>query len=367
MKKFIASFKEYLSEDFLSVIKKLFVFLLIYSLGFFLLSFSLNYAMPFVVAFIIALIFRPLKNKVLKLNDKFRNVNLSNGLIASIITFSILILLGGLISGICYKILKEMMGLLEYISNPETLNYTLQSIEKYFDSLLSSAKSIDPNIITKLNEAITEIVKFGTSLITAFMKNFIGFAKAIPTGVIMVLITVIATYFFIKEIDDILDKIKSIFSDKGKELIVKVKVGGQRVFASYIKAYLLIMLVISALSFIIYKIANVEYALAVAIITGILDLLPVIGAGIVYLIIGISLYFNGNTTGIIILIIGYILMFVVRQILEQKLVSSFLGVHPLVIIIGLFLVLTPLGVKGMLYFIGGFLLFKIVNNQDIES
>ena len=41
--------------------------------------------------------------------------------------------------------------------------------------------------------------------------------------------------------------------------------------------------------------------------------------------------------------------------------ASLLGLHPLVIITGLFLALTPIGFIGTFYFLGGFLLYKIIS------
>jgi predicted PurR-regulated permease PerM len=97
------------------------------------------------------------------------------------------------------------------------------------------------------------------------------------------------------------------------------------------------------------------------IITALLDALPLIGAGLVYGIVASTALFTGDIRGAIIVLLGYIGAVFLRQFLEQKLVSSLLGLHPLVIIIGLFLALTPLGFIGMFYFLGGFFLYRIIS------
>ena len=73
-----------------------------------------------------------------------------------------------------------------------------------------------------------------------------------------------------------------------------------------------------------------------------------------------AMYISGSKTAAIILLIGYVIVALVRQLLEQNLVASFIGVHPLVMIIGLFIAITPLGFAGMFYFIGAFLLYQAV-------
>ena len=41
--------------------------------------------------------------------------------------------------------------------------------------------------------------------------------------------------------------------------------------------------------------------------------------------------------------------------------STFLGLNPLVIIIALFLIITPVGFVGMFYFLGAFILYDIIS------
>jgi len=81
----------------------------------------------------------------------------------------------------------------------------------------------------------------------------------------------------------------------------------------------------------------------------------------VYGIVAIVGLFSGDIKGAIIVLVGYIGAVFIRQFLEQKLVSALLGLHPLVIIIGLFLALTPIGFIGTFYLLGGFLLYKIIS------
>ena len=188
----------------------------------------------------------------------------------------------------------------------------------------------------------------------------LSFAGSIPGALITVLVTLISTYFFTKEIENIQRGVKNIFSEKGHKLFSTVKGKMNSIFGGYIKAYLLIMLVIAFISFIIFTLAKVSYALPLAIITAILDFLPLIGAGLVYGILAIAMYISGSKTAAIILLIGYVIVALVRQLLEQNLVASFIGVHPLVMIIGLFIAITPLGFAGMFYFIGAFLLYQAV-------
>lgn len=351
---------DYVSPEFIKKFIQIVKFLVIYTMGFLLLVAGLKFTMPFVVAFLIAIMLKPIKNAILRLNSKFKVIKLSNGLVSFLLTIIIVMFISLLISIIGYQIYIQTDKFIRHITSPATANEIISRIEFYVDDILAKMNNIDPTITTKLNEGIMDFVKVFTNMLSALGKNLLNLAISIPTGIISVLIMLIATYFFTKDIEKIQVRFMKIFSRKGLNLVydVKKKLGG--IFGGYIKAYIIIMFAIAFLSFTMFTLAKVDYALPLALLTAILDFLPLIGAGLVYGILIISNYLAGKTTVAIILIIGYIIVAIVRQLLEQNLVASFIGVHPLIMIIALFIALTPLGFAGMFYFLGAFLLYRAV-------
>ena len=354
------SILEYISQDFINWAKKVVKFLIIYTLGFILLAVSLKYAFPFVIAFIIAILLKPIKNKILSLNKNSKKIKLTNGFVSFLLTITIVILMLSALGAILYEIILQTGKLLEYLTNPSTVEEIINAIDSFVGSILAGLNNLDPSIVEKINEGIMTIVKVISSFATTLGKKMLSLAGSIPGALITVIVTLISTYFLTKEIENIQIGVKNIFSEKGHKLFSTVKDKMNSVFGGYIKAYLLIMLVIAFISSVIFTLARVSYALPLAILTAVLDFLPIIGAGLVYGILAIIMYFSGSKTAAIILLIGYVIVALVRQLLEQNLVASFIGVHPIVMIIGLFIAITPLGFLGMFYFIGAFLLYQTV-------
>lgn len=360
MKKIISILNEYISEECIRVVIKLCKFLIIYTIGFLILMGSFKYAVPFVIALFIAVLLRPVKEKILKINNNFKKARITNSFAAMILTLTIVILSVLSLSGILWVIVSQTEKFLVYITNPDTLNEVIQKSEIWASSILSQMHQLDPEIMEKINSIIKEIVTLGTNAISILGKKLLSAAVSIPTAIISIFITLIATYFFMKDIEVIEEKVKKIFSPKGLKYIKDIKEKLNSVSGGYVKAYALIMLSIAVLSYLIFRIAKVQYALPIAIITAVLDLLPLIGAGMVYGILIISMYLAGNTLSAVILLIGYIIVAIIRQLLEQNLVASFIGIHPLMMIIALFIALTPLGFTGMFYFLGAIILYDII-------
>ena len=321
---------------------------------------SFKYAVPFVIALFIAVLLRPVKEKILKINNNFKKARITNSFAAMILTLTIVILSVLSLSGILWVIVSQIEKFLVYITNPDILNEVIQKSEIWASSILSQMHQLDPEIMEKINSIIKEIVTLGTNAISILGKKLLSAAVSIPTAIISIFITLISTYFFIKDIEVIEEKGKRIFSPKGLRYIKDIKGKLNSVSGGYVKAYALIMLSIAALSYLIFNIAKIQYALPIAIITAVLDLLPLIGAGMVYGILIISMYLAGNTLSAVILLIGYIIVAIIRQLLEQNLVASFIGIHPLMMIIALFIALTPLGFTGMFYFLGAIILYDII-------
>ncbi len=354
--------KEYMSEEFITKMKKTIKFLILYTIGFLFIFACFKYAMPFVIAITIAITFKPLKNRILKINERTKKFKITNGEISLIMTILIVVILGSLVGTIIYQIFIQSQKFLNYATNPDTIVEVTVIVDNFANKILTSMKNINPEIISKINESIMELVKVVTSLFSNLGGKILKVAVSIPSGIITVFITLISTYFFTKDIEKIQSGVKGIFSEKGLRFIRDLKRKLNNTTIGYIKAYLLILIVIASISTIIYLFAKVEYAVPIGILTAVLDFLPLIGAGLVFAVVIIIEYFSGNTIGALILIIGYILVAIIRQVLEQNLVASFIGVHPLVMIIGLFIALSPLGFAGMFYFLGAFILYDAVIN-----
>lgn len=351
---------DYMSPEFIKKIIQLIKFLVIYTIGFLVLVAGLKFTMPFVIAFVIAVVLKPVKRNILKVNSKLKGIKISDGFVSFLLTITIVIFVVSLISVIGYQIFIQTDKFVSYITNPNTVNDIIIKVETYVNSILTQMNNIDPSIVTKLNEGIMDVVKLFTNMLSTLGRNLLSLAMSIPTGIISIFIMLIATYFFTKDIEEIQAKLTSVFSRKGLNLVYDVRKKMNGIFGGYIKAYFVVMLTVAVLSFVIFTLARVNYALPIALLTAVLDFLPLIGAGLIYVILILSSYFSGNTTTAVILLIGYIIIAIVRQLLEQNLVASFIGVHPLVMIIALFIALTPLGFTGMFYFLGAFLLYRAV-------
>ena len=141
-----------------------------------------------------------------------------------------------------------------------------------------------------------------------------------------------------------------------KEIIISL--GG------YLKAHVILIII----SFFIVLIGlyifhflnlNVEYPLMAALGIGFVDALPIVGSGTVMVPWAVLSAVNGNIKLAIGLLILYVIVIVVRQLIEPKIVSNHIGIHPIFTLIAMYTGFKIVGIIGM--FIGPILLIIIKN------
>jgi sporulation integral membrane protein YtvI len=117
--------------------------------------------------------------------------------------------------------------------------------------------------------------------------------------------------------------------------------------ANYLKAYLFLMLLSFTQLYLGLTVLRVNYAFSVALFIAVVDILPVLGMGVIVIPWALWCFLTGNLPlgGGLMLLYG--LMSIVRQIAEPKVVGNFIGLHPLASLLSVCVGLRFLGVGGM--------------------
>lgn len=100
-----------------------------------------------------------------------------------------------------------------------------------------------------------------------------------------------------------------------------------------VKGFIVGQIKLTILSFVILAIGlyiiGSPLPLLIALIIAIIDILPVVGSGIILLPWSIISFFSDNKDFAVKLIILYIILLVLRQILEPKIIGDSIGLRPL--------------------------------------
>ena len=114
------------------------------------------------------------------------------------------------------------------------------------------------------------------------------------------------------------------------------------------KSYLLLMTITFAELCLGFWIIGIDSPVSVAAIVAIVDIMPVLGTGTVVIPWGIICILLGNIWQGIALLALYLVITVVRNFLEPKIIGDQVGIHPLLTLLAIFIGLKLFGVVGVI-------------------
>jgi len=315
-------------------------------LGLFL-AFKLSvFYMPFLVAFIISLMVEPLIRFLMKKTKATRKCS-------SIVIFVVVsaIILGTLIWGII-TLFSEASNLLQGLN--DYVDKAYQLFQGFLNDLDLNKINVSNQVLGIIQNSTDGILNGISTWVRGFLNGVINVVTSIPTISIYFVITVMALYFICVDKVYILDQIEhhvpSLWVKKvGIHIrqITKILGGYLKAQATLIFVSFLVSLVgLYILKFVGYAI---EYPLLIALFIGFVDALPILGSGTVMVPWAIIAGLNGDINLGIAIIVLLIIMSVVRQFLEPRLVSKNIGVHPIFTLIAMYTGFKFLGILGLLF------------------
>jgi len=258
--------------------------------------------------------------------------------------------LHGLIWGIT-TLVSESSNLLEGLNN-----YT----EKAYIKMHEVIKNLDITRIKLSNELLTIIQDSSQEILNTLyawgkkiLGNTVNILTQIPTIAIYVVITILSLYFICTDKIYILD-----FAEHHMPRSWVKKVGRHvreitQSLGAYLKAEITLVFVsfiISLAGFYIFMFSglNIKYPLLIALLIAFVDALPILGSGTIMVPWAIILALDGDINLAICIVVLWILMCIVRQFLEPKVISNKIGIHPIFTLIAMYTGFKLIGVIGML-------------------
>ena len=344
----------------LDVIKKLLVFALSVFLIYFGFKISLFY-IPFLIAFVVSLLIEPLIKFCMKKLKMKRKVS---AILIFIIILSIII---GLIGWGIATLVSEATNLLNNI------NFYIDKISNESQNLISRFKfdkiKISQELLSIFQNSSDDFIQTASDWVKNILTRMLNTLTSLPKIGIYIVITILALYFMCTDKIYMLDQIEHHLPEKWVKNLSRHVKALVKALGCYLKAQLklvLISFIISLIGLYIFSISgmNIKYPLMIAIGIAIVDALPIFGSGTVMVPWAIISAFNGDVRLGVAILVLWIVMCVVRQILEPKIVSGQIGIHPIFTLIAMYTGFRFLGLMGM--FVGPIVLIILKNIYEVR-
>mgnify|MGYP000515686121 CR=1 FL=1 len=298
------------------------------------------YCIPFIIAFILSSLIEPLVNFL----EKKVRIPRKVGSVFSILL--VLTILGTILGLIITRLVKEIINVYEQI------NVIFGSMQLFFEAMIEKVNrlyiSLPKTISDTVDQYFAEAANSAKEILKPLIEKITSVTLSLPQVLVFLVVTILATYFMTSDrnkINSFLDKQFPVqWMEKTRIVINKL------FFAlfGWLRAQLILMTVTFTELTIAFFILNVQNGLLLALIIAIVDALPVFGVGTVLIPWGIIELISGNYQSGVSLLLLYIIVLVVRQLIEPKIVGQQIGVHPLATLFSMYLGLQLLGIVGMI-------------------
>ncbi len=314
--------------------------ILIVSMGVYLFfRFILPLILPFFWAAVLAVIINPV------ISWCYKKTKITKGLL----TAFLLIFLGGGIGYLLYlliiKLIAQIHGFIVNFSGySQQLTQFLKDCCSNIERVIGfDASRVEEAILYNINNFAGNIQ---AEILPRFMDNSFTYIKGVVTFFGSFIVFIIAVLLLEKDYDKVLNTSRKYPVFKAiKEIIRRILTAG----FTYLKAQLIIMLVIGGICVAGFMLVKNPYALLIGAGIGVLDALPFIGTGSVLVPWAIIMLAQGKVSNAAIYLTIYIICSFTREILEPKLIGKRLGVSPIVILIAIYTGIQLFGLKGVLY------------------
>ncbi len=299
---------------------------------FLILKYLLPVLVPFVIGYGIAMI---INKGATRLSKRMR---LPQGLLAIILLILTLILAALFMVFIGNQIYEQILSIAsQYLktgSFTDSMGQLLDKLSTYIpDDMQDSLKNLITEQSSKIASGITSILG------TLVLKT--------PSFLLTLLISIIASFIIAGDYRRISLFLWNQFPERVKKFLPEVRNIMFNSVYKLVKAYLIIMLITFSELALGLTILGEKYALAIAAITALIDILPVLGSGSILIPWAVLSLINGQYPLAIGLGVLYAIILVVRQIIEPRVVGHSIGLHPLVTLMALYVGFKLFSVVGM--------------------
>ncbi len=303
------------------------------------LSFTkvLSLLLPFLISWAVAFAVRPLSHKISSHTKiPYRWVSLVISLLCIIAVLS-------LIFGIIVYAAREAWSLLTKLAADERIYDIISKIMNPLAGIFGEGDGA-AEIEAKLAEAVRGLI---SSLLTRFVNFATDFVSFIPGVIIFLLISIISCVYFSLDLDNINKRMRELLPQRISEWLISFKNKFLIAAISYLRSYLVIMFFVFLILLVGFLLMRVEYAILLAVIFALLDMLPLIGIGtfmIPWAVVEIILGNAGIGIGLIVL---FAVTEVTRNLIEPKIVGKNLGLHPILTLVILYFSYSLFGIAGL--------------------
>ncbi|WP_202080755.1 sporulation integral membrane protein YtvI [Caldalkalibacillus salinus] len=307
---------------------------------------------PFIIGILFALIFNPFVS-VLERRAKF-----PRWLAVTVAIILLLAVLSTIVTLVILEIVAEVNRLSEtlpgYVEEYviRIQDFVLNDLLVFYDQFTAFYSSLEPDVQQSIEEETQELANqaatMGKDAVQSVFNGVLNFIGSVPNMATAFIISLLASFFISKDWPSHIRNYVNIVPEGIRHRTGAVFKDLKKALFGFVKAQLTLISITFVIVLIGFFILRIEYALTLALIIGVVDLLPYLGTGLVFIPWIVYLFINGDYSLVIGLSILYGIVVIQRQMMEPKILGTNVGLDPLLTLIALFVGFKLFGMLGLI-------------------
>ena len=312
--------------------------------------------LPFILAWIVSLVMKPVVNALEK-----GHIHRRIAVVVSML--AIISLMYGLLYSLSVAVVKEIKEVSKMFED------TKDGIPLFvWDAVANFPKPLKEAAISVAGQISDKGASFFYPAFQSALPKLGGAAGKIPGAFIFVIVFILSVYFISYDSVSLAEGVKRIIPDSKLSYLSNAKRTFFKACGGYIKAQLIIMTVVFVILLTGFAILDVKLSIILAFLISIIDAIPVLGTGLILNPWAVICLIQGDYFRAVGFVCLYLVVLVTRQIIEPRILSSKLGMHPILTLITMYSGYKLIGVLGMI--LGpmiALIIFNIVNTNALEQ
>lgn len=307
-----------------------------------------RFLMPLIVAWIVAMIANP----IIHFLEKRIKIMRKHG--SALVIILVLAALIAAFYGLAVLVASQFSSWVTelpdvYDSVTQNLQHLFQSLHQKYNMIPADVKlafdqreNVLDDYIQKAIDGLLKMVNSGS------LSKVSSFASSLMDFLVYAILTILASYFMTVEKDHFTKLLQEKTPAGVQRIWDKIRKIFIRAIGGYFKAHFQIMIVIFFITVIPFAFMGISYSGLLAVVIAIVDFLPFFGAGTVLVPWAVYRLVTGSYTYAVILFVIYVVVLVVRQLLEPKLIGDNIGMSPFETLVFMLIGYRLAGVLGLI-------------------
>lgn len=287
-----------------------------------------RFLMPLIVAWIVAMIANP----IIRFLEKRIKIMRKHG--SALVIILVLAALIAAFYGLAVLVASQFSSWVTEL--PEVYDSVTQNLQHLFRLLHQKYNIIPADVKLAFDQRENMLDSYIQKAIDGLLKmvnsgslsKVSSLASSLMDFLVYAILTILASYFMTVEKDHFTKLLQEKTPAGVQRIWNKIKKIFIRAIGGYFKAHFQIMIVIFFITVIPFAFMGISYSGLLAVVIAIVDFLPFFGAGTVLVPWAVYRLVTGSYTYAAILFVIYVVVLIVRQALEPKLIGDNIGTSP---------------------------------------